>query len=74
MRAKQSAESRGLMDLGSMTHLRFTGILIQRRMAYATRDRIFSVICCSDEVKVLYSTFLLLGDAEYWWNGTPTIT
>lgn len=33
-------------------------------------EKIFGVINCPAGTKVLYATYLLLGDAEYWWRST----
>ncbi|CAJ1844425.1 unnamed protein product, partial [Sphenostylis stenocarpa] len=30
--------------------------------------KIFRVIVCPEEQKLTYASFLVMGDAEYWWN------
>jgi len=32
-------------------------------------EKIFMVMSCADEQKLLFATYLLNGDAEYWWAG-----
>ena len=32
-------------------------------------EKIFTVMSCVDEQKLLFATYLLNGDAEYWWAG-----
>jgi len=32
-------------------------------------EKIFKVMNCEDEQKLLFATYLLNGDAEYWWAG-----
>lgn len=36
-------------------------------------EKIFEVINCHDKAKVSYASYLLLGDAEYWWKGVKQI-
>jgi hypothetical protein len=33
-------------------------------------EKIFNVLGCTNEAKVNYASYLLLGDAEYWWKET----
>ncbi|XP_027189384.1 uncharacterized protein [Cicer arietinum] len=32
-------------------------------------EKIFEILHCSDNAKVEYATYLMIGEAEYWWRG-----
>jgi hypothetical protein len=36
-------------------------------------EKIFKVLHCTDETKLEYATFLLIGEAENWWSGAKSI-
>nr|XP_004490415.1 uncharacterized protein LOC101493050 [Cicer arietinum] len=67
-----AAESRGLEDFCHHNPLKFRGAESLEKTDHWIQEveNIFEMINYQAMVKVNYATYLLLGDAEYWWRCT----
>ena len=36
-------------------------------------EKIFEAMACTDEHKVTYATYMLVGEAKYWWKCTKAL-
>ena len=36
-------------------------------------EKIFEAMACTDEQKVTYTTYMLIGESEHWWKGTKAL-
>jgi hypothetical protein len=71
-REERNAENKGLVDFRRHDPPQFLGETEPEKADLWIQEieKIFTVLRCPDEVKVTYASYLLLGDAEYWWKGT----
>jgi hypothetical protein len=71
-REERNAEAKGLVDFRRHDPPHFLGEMEPEKADLWLRkmEKIFNVLGCTDEAKVSYASYLLLGDAEYWWKGT----
>ncbi|XP_027193529.1 uncharacterized protein [Cicer arietinum] len=71
-REERVVESRGLTDFRRHDPPKFHGDVDPEKVDkwLQEMEKIFEVIRCPPEVKENYATYLLLGDAEYWWRNT----
>ena len=74
-RAAQNAESRGLVDFRKHDPPRFQGSPDPEKANLWLQEveKIFDVLNCQEDVKVGYATYLLVGEAEYWWKGVKQL-
>ena len=70
-RAERNAEARGLADFRKHDPPKFYGEPNPDKADLWMQEieKIFEALHCPNNVKVDYATYLLLGDAEYWWKG-----
>jgi hypothetical protein len=75
LREEQAAESKGLVDFRRHDPPQFHGESEPEKADLWLQEieKFFEVLRCPDGVKVTYASYLLLGDAEYWWKGTRQI-
>ncbi|XP_058784341.1 uncharacterized protein LOC131659123 [Vicia villosa] len=68
----RAAESRGLTEFRRHDPPKFQGDVTPEKADLWLQEieKIFEVINCPPGARVLYATYLLLGDAEYWWRST----
>ncbi|XP_073225645.1 uncharacterized protein [Cicer arietinum] len=71
-REERAAESRGLADFRRHDPPKFHGdVDLEKADKWLQEgEKIFEVIRCPPGVKLNYATYLLLGDAEFWWRST----
>ncbi|RDY08489.1 hypothetical protein CR513_07280, partial [Mucuna pruriens] len=36
-------------------------------------EKIFLAMSCLDKLKVMYASYMLVGEAEYWWQGSQQL-
>ncbi|XP_045791732.1 uncharacterized protein LOC123886460 [Trifolium pratense] len=74
-REEQAVESKGLVDFRRHDPPQFQGDPEPEKADLWLQEieKIFDVLKRLDGLKVTYATYLLLGDAEYWWKGARQI-
>ena len=71
-REERNTEAKGLVDFRCHDPPKFRGDVDPEKADLWLQEieKIFEVLHTPAEVKVSYATYLLLGDAEYWWRST----
>jgi len=71
----RAAESRGLKDFRRYNPPKFEGTENSEKANQWIQEveKIFEMINCQAGVRVNYATYMLLGDAEYWWRSTRSL-
>jgi hypothetical protein len=74
-REAREADSRGLTDFRRHNPPQFHGELDPEKADLWLQEveKILKVMNCPEESNVNYATYLLLGDAEYWWKNAKSM-
>ena len=71
-RLEGNPESQGLAEFRRNKPPQFSGGYDPEKVELWIKEmvKIFRVMNCADNQKVNYAVFMLIGEAEYWWDGT----
>ena len=71
-RQKETVESQGLEEFRRNKPPQFSGGYNPEKAELWIREieKIFRVMNCTEKQKVNYAVFMLIGEAEYWWENT----
>lgn len=71
-RNQKAAESQEFFEFRSNNPTQFKGGYDPEEAEHWIQEleKIFEIMACSADRRVTYATFMLMGNAEYWWQGT----
>jgi len=71
-RQEETTESQGLVEFRRNKPPQFSGGYNPEKAELWIREieKIFRVMNCKEKQKVNYVVFMLIGEAEYWWDNT----